>query len=114
MEIQRTARFDPDVARPRRYLPALARWVQRAGGVAMLVFSLSGAVHADDLRLAVSQGPVSLPIYVAEARGYFEHEGLSANRARGEARRQLRSPLHLSLFMFPKRKCEKPMSKSTR
>ena len=32
---------------------------------------------AQDLRLAVSRGPVSLPIYVAEAQGYFEREGVA-------------------------------------
>lgn len=32
---------------------------------------------ADDLRLAVSRGPVSLPIYVAESQGYFEREGVA-------------------------------------
>jgi ABC-type nitrate/sulfonate/bicarbonate transport system substrate-binding protein len=32
--------------------------------------------HAAPLTLAVSSGPVSLPIYVAEARGFFKEEGL--------------------------------------
>lgn len=30
---------------------------------------------AHELRLAVSAGPVSLPVYVAEAKGYFKSEG---------------------------------------
>ena len=33
--------------------------------------------HAAPLTLAVSSGPVSLPIYVAEARGFFKDEGLA-------------------------------------
>ena len=32
--------------------------------------------HAAPLTLAVSSGPVSLPIYVADARGFFRDEGL--------------------------------------
>src|SRR4051812_28510944 len=30
---------------------------------------------AHELRLSVSAGPVSLPVYVAEAQGYFKSEG---------------------------------------
>ena len=35
-----------------------------------------GRAHAAPLMLAVSTGPVSLPIYVAQARGLFKDEGL--------------------------------------
>lgn len=77
MDIQGTARLDSDLARPRRHLSAFARWAVRGSGIAMAAFSLSGAVRAENLRFAVSQGPVSLPIYVAEAKGYFEQEGLA-------------------------------------
>ena len=37
---------------------------------------LLAPVLAEELRLAVSRGPVSLPIYVAESQGYFEPEGV--------------------------------------
>ena len=43
-------------------------------GCALLVFA--HRAHAAPLTLAVSSGPVSLPIYVADARGFFEDEGL--------------------------------------
>lgn len=50
----------------RRVLPIallLAGWLQLAPAL------------AHELRLAVSAGPVSLPVYVAEAQGYFRSEG---------------------------------------
>ena len=43
-------------------------------GVMLLMFAKRA--HAAPLELAVSSGPVSLPIYVAQARGYFKDEGL--------------------------------------
>ena len=43
-------------------------------GCALLMFA--HRAQAAPLTLAVSSGPVSLPIYVAEARGYFKDEGL--------------------------------------
>jgi ABC-type nitrate/sulfonate/bicarbonate transport system substrate-binding protein len=43
-------------------------------GCALLMFA--NRAQATPLTLAVSAGPVSLPIYVAEARGYFRDEGL--------------------------------------
>jgi ABC-type nitrate/sulfonate/bicarbonate transport system substrate-binding protein len=43
-------------------------------GSALLMFAKRA--QAAPLTLAVSSGPVSLPIYVAEARGYFKDEGL--------------------------------------
>lgn len=36
-----------------------------------------GAAAAHELRLAVSHGPVSLPVYVAEAQGHFAAEGVA-------------------------------------
>ncbi len=41
-------------------------------------FLLASAAGADaqPLRLAVSRGTVSLPVYVAEAKGYFQREGV--------------------------------------
>ena len=46
-----------------------------AAGVLAGLSLLDGA-GAGDLRLAVSRGPVSLPLYVADAKGYFAAEGL--------------------------------------
>ena len=48
-------------------------WTLAWGG-ALLMFA--NRAHAAPLTLAVSAGPVSLPIYVAEARGFFKDEGL--------------------------------------
>jgi ABC-type nitrate/sulfonate/bicarbonate transport system substrate-binding protein len=45
-----------------------------AWACALLMFA--HRAQAAPLTLAVSSGPVSLPIYVAEARGYFKDEGL--------------------------------------
>ena len=44
------------------------------GGLAAL--ALLDAAVGGDLRLAVSRGPVSLPLYVADAKGYFSAEGV--------------------------------------
>jgi NitT/TauT family transport system substrate-binding protein len=49
-------------------------WMVAWGG-ALAVFATRA--HAQPLALAVSDGPVSLPIYVAEARGLFAAEGLA-------------------------------------
>lgn len=38
-----------------------------------------GAVAAQELRIAVSSGPVSLSLYVAQAQGYFEQEGIAVS-----------------------------------
>lgn len=43
---------------------------------ALSALVLLAPVLAEELRLAVSRGPVSLPIYVAESQGYFEREGI--------------------------------------
>jgi ABC-type nitrate/sulfonate/bicarbonate transport system substrate-binding protein len=55
----------------------LSRWLRRAGAALSSALALAGAAAAQDLRLAVARGPVSLPIYVAEAQGYFEREGVA-------------------------------------
>ena len=44
---------------------------------ALSALVLLAPVLAEELRLAVSRGPVSLPIYVAESQGYFESEGVA-------------------------------------
>jgi NitT/TauT family transport system substrate-binding protein len=49
-------------------------WTMAWGG-ALLVFA--SLAQAEPLTLGVSPGPVSLPIYVAESRGFFEDEGLA-------------------------------------
>lgn len=58
-----------------------ARWALLLGlrGCCLLVAGLAaaGSALADDLRIAVSRGPVSLLIYVAEAQGYFGREGVA-------------------------------------
>ena len=41
-----------------------------------MLMMFANRAHAAPLTLAVSTGPVSLPIYVAEARGFFKDEGL--------------------------------------
>jgi len=72
---------------PSRHLAPLAldfaalRWARRGICLvfAALAFAvaLAGSAMADELRLAVSKGPVSLPIYVAESQGYFAREGVA-------------------------------------
>ena len=67
--------------------PARARVARRAlaGAAWTLAWALvwgcmlmmfASRAHAAPLTLAVSTGPVSLPIYVAQARGFFKDEGL--------------------------------------
>lgn len=66
----------PRMAASRRALVGLVwafTWMIAWGGALALFAS---RVHAEPLALAVSDGPVSLPIYVAEARGLFAAEGL--------------------------------------
>lgn len=49
-------------------------WRRSAVAVALLVAAV--AARAEPLTLAVARGPVSLLVYVAQARGYFREEGL--------------------------------------
>lgn len=56
------------------------RW-RRLAGLALLVLA-TGATSvqaAEALVLAVSRGPVSLPVYVAQAKGYFEAAGVTVH-----------------------------------
>ncbi len=41
-----------------------------------MLMMFAARAHAAPLTLAVSSGPVSLPIYMAQARGFFKDEGL--------------------------------------
>jgi len=51
-------------------------------GMGLLALALAGAVaRAEPLTLAVSPGPVTLPVYVAQARGFFKDEGLDLQLA---------------------------------
>lgn len=52
------------------------RVIRVAVSALALALTLFGTAKAQDLRLAVARGPVSLPIYVAESQGYFEREGI--------------------------------------
>ena len=52
------------------------RWIALLCSWIFLVIGLVAPAAADDLRLAVALGPVSLPIYVAQANGYFRAEGV--------------------------------------
>ncbi len=45
--------------------------------VAAVWLALGAAAQADELVLAVSRGPVSLPVYVAQAKGYFDEAGVA-------------------------------------
>ncbi|MCR5885092.1 NrtA/SsuA/CpmA family ABC transporter substrate-binding protein [Rhizobacter sp. J219] len=51
------------------------RW-RTLAGLALLALATS-VQAAEALVLAVSRGPVSLPVYVAQAKGYFEGAGLT-------------------------------------
>ena len=67
----------PPRARLTRRALAGAAWTLAwtvAWGGALMMFA--HRAQAAPLTLAVSSGPVSLPIYVADARGYFKDEGL--------------------------------------
>ncbi len=55
---------------------ASARWVQRLLLAWAAAAWLAAPARASDLDIAVSKGPVSLVIYVAQAMGHFEREGL--------------------------------------
>lgn len=49
--------------------------------VALTCYWAMGSAQAAPLTLAVSSGPVSLLVYVAESNGYFKSEGLELNLA---------------------------------
>ena len=66
-------------APPRR--PATRRRVAAALAFAALAWLVPGAHAADALRVAASRGPVSLPLYVAQRRGFFADEGLDVTIA---------------------------------
>lgn len=56
----------------------MSDWVFRciASMALMMPLGQTGFARAEGFTLAVSVGPVSLPVYVAEAEGYFTREGL--------------------------------------
>lgn len=54
-----------------------ARTIKQLACALALGFAIGVPCRAADLTIAVSRGPVSLPIYVAEAQGYFEREGVA-------------------------------------
>jgi NitT/TauT family transport system substrate-binding protein len=63
-----------------RVPPCIAHAVRRIGVLAALwLGSAPGPAAAGELRLAVSSGPVSLPIYVAHAQQYFANEGVAVH-----------------------------------
>ena len=49
---------------------------------------LQGRVQAEELRLATSRGPVSLPVYVALAEGHFAREGVTVRMLECSSGRQ--------------------------
>lgn len=55
---------------------------------ACMLMMFASRAHAAPLTLAVSSGPVSLPIYVAQARGYFQDEGLELRLRDGASGRE--------------------------
>lgn len=61
---------------PRRSRTRWQRLRRRLAGGLLAGLALLDVADAVDLRLAVSRGPVSLPLYVADAKGYFSAEGV--------------------------------------
>lgn len=59
---------------PRR--PVARRRAAAALALAALAWLAPGLAQADPLRIAASRSPVSLPLYVAQRRGFFTEEGL--------------------------------------
>jgi ABC-type nitrate/sulfonate/bicarbonate transport system substrate-binding protein len=60
-----------------RDLPRLVNaWVTLVGWALCAAVLLHGAAQAEPLRLAVSRTPMSLPLYVAEEKGYFGAESI--------------------------------------
>ncbi len=56
---------------------ALSRWPLLLFALAMCICLSGPAVAADPLRLAVSKSHLSLPLYVAQEKGFFASEGLN-------------------------------------
>jgi len=73
MTRRRSAPRPPAAQRALVGLAWAAAWML-AWGAALLFFA--NRAHAGTLSLAASDGPVSLPVYVADARGLFKAEGL--------------------------------------
>jgi NitT/TauT family transport system substrate-binding protein len=63
----------PSPATPR---PPVARRRAAAALVLALAWLAPDAARADALRIAASRSPVSLPLYVAQQRGFFAEQGL--------------------------------------
>ncbi|HEY9025423.1 MAG TPA: NrtA/SsuA/CpmA family ABC transporter substrate-binding protein [Burkholderiaceae bacterium] len=63
-----------------RPLPAAPRRAAAAVALALALAALAwlapGLAQADPLRIAVSRGPLSLPLFVAQREGYFGAEGV--------------------------------------
>jgi len=66
----------PRSATPLPPAPVPRRRAAAALAVATLAWLSPGAAQADPLRIAASRSPVSLPLYVAQRRGFFVDEGL--------------------------------------
>ena len=62
---------------PRR--PVARRRAAAALALAALAWLAPGLAQADPLRIAVSRGPLSLPLFVAQRRGFFAAEGLEVS-----------------------------------
>lgn len=60
----------------------------------LLLLAGTAAFAQPVLRLAVSRGPVSLPVYVAEAMGYFQREGLQVQIRECTSGRECAAMLH--------------------
>lgn len=69
-------RASPRASVTRRALAGAAWALAWSAAWACALGLYAGRAHAAPLTLAVSTGPVSLPIYVAQARGLFKDEGL--------------------------------------
>jgi NitT/TauT family transport system substrate-binding protein len=70
----------PRVPRGRRAVVGLAwmvLWTLAWGGA---ILGFAHKAHAAPLTLAVSEGPVALPVLVADARGFFKDEGLDVRQ----------------------------------
>jgi NitT/TauT family transport system substrate-binding protein len=70
-------------SRPSHDWPALVLFL-----VVLLVSDRAPARSTDELVVAVARAPLSLPVYVAQARGYFKEEGVSVRIADCETGRE--------------------------